>query len=106
MKNHSTMPCEGHRTGSRWHSTKFCDTIIVALRNLTITVEEEVARWARRKAAEEDTSVSKLVGRMLEREMRLNDDYWRAYERWKQLAPLQGIDAGRPATREEIHERR
>ncbi len=78
----------------------------MALRNLTITVEEEVARWARRKAAEEDTSVSKLVGRMLEREMRLNDDYWRAYERWKQLAPLQGIDAGRPATREEIHERR
>src|SRR5271165_6009072 len=40
------------------------------LKNITITVSEEAARWARRKAAEENTSVSKLVGRMLEEQMR------------------------------------
>lgn len=83
-----------------------CYTKFVALRNITITVEEDVARWARRKAAEENTSVSKLVGRMLEKEMRLNDDYWRAFERWKQLAPIAGIDAEPKLTREALHERR
>ena len=73
---------------------------------MTITVEESVARWARRKAADENTSVSKLVGRMLEREMRMSDEYWRAFERWKQMAPISGVDAGPKLTREEVNERR
>lgn len=77
----------------------------MALKNVTITVEEEVARWARMKAAEQNTSVSKLVGQMLEREMRMNSDYWKAYEEWKTLPPLPGI-AEPKLTREEIHERR
>jgi hypothetical protein len=42
---------------------------------------------------------------MLEKEMRLNDDYWRAFERWKQLAPIAGIDAEPKLTREALHER-
>ncbi len=45
---------------------------------MTITVSEEVARWARKKAAEENTPVSKLVGGMLENQMRASDEYWRA----------------------------
>ena len=76
------------------------------LKNMTITVSEEAARWARRKAAEENTSVSKLVGRMLEDQMRRNDDYWRAYEQWKKLKPIKGFDASRRLTREEANERR
>lgn len=75
------------------------------LKNMTITVSEDAARWARRKAAEENTSVSKLVGGMLERQMRLSDDYWKAYERWKRVS-IPGIASGRPLTREEAHERR
>jgi hypothetical protein len=35
------------------------------LRNITITVDEDVARWARIEAGKEDTSVSRLVGEML-----------------------------------------
>lgn len=73
---------------------------------MTITVSEEVARWARRKAAEENTSVSKLVGRMLEHQMRLSDDYWRAYARWKRIGRVEGIDAAGRLSREEAHERR
>lgn len=38
---------------------------MAARRNMTITVEEDVARWARVKAAEQDTSVARLVGEML-----------------------------------------
>lgn len=77
------------------------------LKNLTITVSEDAARWARRKAADENTSVSKLVGRMLEDQMRLTDDYWKAYEAWKQLRPEQGAAAAaNRMSRAEAHERR
>lgn len=73
---------------------------------MTITVSEETALWARRKAAEQNTSVSKLVGEMLENQMRQTDEYWRAFERWKRIEPLSGMDAGRRLDREEAHERR
>jgi hypothetical protein len=76
------------------------------LKNVTITVSEEVARWARKKAAEENTSVSRLVGRMLENQMRVSDQYWQAYQRWKKIGNLPGIDAAGRLSREEAHERR
>ena len=76
------------------------------LRNVTITVPEEVLRWARRKAAEEETSVSRLVGRMLEDEMRRTDQYTKAFEKWKKLKPIPGFDASRRAKRDELYDRR
>ena len=82
-----------------------CYTGLV-LRNVTITVTEEVAQWARKKAAEENTSVSKLVGRMLENQMRMSDEYWRAYRKWKKIAPMKGMDAARRMSREDSHARR
>jgi len=75
------------------------------LKNVTITLTEEAALWARRKAADQNTSVSKLVGRMLEDQMRLSDEYWRAYEAWRTLGPIEGVDAERRLSREEAHER-
>jgi len=76
------------------------------LKNITITVPPDVALWARKKAAEENTSVSRLVSRMLEEKMRLTDEYWRAYRRWKKIPSLPGIDAAHRLSREEAHERR
>jgi len=75
------------------------------LRNVTITLSDEAARWARRKAAEENTSVSRLVGRMLEDQMRLSDDYWRAYRQWKRIRSI-GVDAAGRLSRDEAHARR
>jgi hypothetical protein len=77
------------------------------LKNVTITVEEDALRWARKQAAEKNTSVSKLVGRMLEDKMRQTDEYWAAYEKWKGLKALSipGLAANR-LTREEANERR
>ena len=72
---------------------------------MTITVTEEVARWARKEAAEHNTSVSKLVGQLLEEKMRRNDSYWKAYERWKKLKPIPGLDASKRASREELYDR-
>jgi hypothetical protein len=75
-------------------------------RNATIKISDEAALWARRKAAEENTSVSRLVGEMLEREMRLTDEYWRAFARWKSMRPTAEAGAARRMNREEVHERR
>ena len=76
------------------------------LKNITITVSEDAAKWARKKAAEENTSVSKLVGRMLENQMRVSDEYWSAYERWKKIGNIKGINAANRLSREQAHGRR
>ena len=76
------------------------------LKNVTITLTEEVAKWARTKAAEQNTSVSKLVGRMLEEKMRQTDEYWTAYEQLKRIKPIPGFDASKRMTREQANERR
>jgi hypothetical protein len=75
------------------------------LRNVTITLSEEAAKWARRKAAEENTSVSRLVGQMIERQMHQDDDYVDAYRQWKKLAPMK-LDADHRLSRDDAHSRR
>lgn len=74
-------------------------------RNITIKISEEGALWARRKAAEENTSVSRLVGEMLEREMRMSDEYWRAFEHWKSVRPMARQGAAERMSREEVNDR-
>jgi hypothetical protein len=78
------------------------------LKNVTITLDQDLARWARKKAVEEDTSVSKLVARLLEREMRASDSYWQAFEEWKTRDRDLGVpvDASKRFTRPDAHERR
>lgn len=39
------------------------------LRNVTVTLEEDVAQWARIEAAKRDTSVSRLLGELLKQRM-------------------------------------
>jgi hypothetical protein len=90
-----------HARRCRTRSSCYTDFV---LKNMTITVSEEAARWARRKAAEENTSVSKLVGRMLEDQMRRNDDYWKAYEEWKKIKPIPGLDAAKRMSRQELYD--
>ena len=51
--------------------------------NLTITADEEVLRWARIRAAEENTSVARLVGDLLKEHMREE----RGYENAKRTLP-------------------
>ena len=75
------------------------------LKNVTVTLEEEALRWARRQAAEENTSVSKLLGRLIEGEMQRGGEYWAAYERLKRIKPIPGLAANR-LTREEANARR
>lgn len=48
------------------------------MKNVTVTMEESVAEWARLEAARRNTSVSRLIGEMLAEKMRHDDAYERA----------------------------
>jgi len=48
------------------------------MKNVTVTMEEDVAAWARMEAARRNTSVSRLIGEMLAEKMRHDDAYERA----------------------------
>jgi hypothetical protein len=74
------------------------------LRNVTVTLEERVARWARLEAARQDTSVSQLLAGILKERMRENDDYERAMRQALARKPFLRTD-GRYLSREEVHER-
>jgi len=73
------------------------------LRNVTVTLEENVARWARMEAARQDTSSQLLAGILKER-MRETDDYDRAMRQALARKPFLKTD-GRYLSREEVHDR-
>jgi hypothetical protein len=85
-----------------------CYTILVSvkshLRNVTVTLEEDVAQWARIEAARRDTSVSRLLGELLKERMNAQDDYARAMRRALGRKPFLK-SSGRYLTREEAHDR-
>jgi hypothetical protein len=74
------------------------------MKNVTITMEDKVAEWARLEAARRNTSVSRLVGELLAEKMRHDDSYERAmrealaFKSW-------GSSDGRYPTREQAHQR-
>lgn len=75
-----------------------------ALRNVTVTLEEEVARWARLEAARQDTSVSRLLGELVKERMSEKDEYEKAMRRSLARRPLLKTE-GKYLSREEIHDR-
>ncbi len=52
------------------------------MKNVTVTMEDSVAEWARLEAARRNTSVSRLVGELLAEKMRSDDAYERALQDW------------------------
>ena len=72
--------------------------------NLTITAEEEVLRWARVKAAEENTSVARLVGDLLKERMQSERGYRAAQRRFMGVKP-RILSSGRYPSRDELHDR-
>jgi plasmid stability protein len=77
------------------------------MKNLTIRIDEEVAAWARARAAKQGTSVSKMVGEMLRDRMLEEVGYQAAMEDWMAWKPRPLRDEREllPA-RESLHERR
>lgn len=75
------------------------------MKNVTVTMEDSVADWARMEAARRNTSVSRLVGEMLAERMRHDDAYERAMREALEFKSL-GVSEGRYLTREEIYDRK
>ena len=74
------------------------------MKNVTVTMEDTVADWARMEAARRNTSVSRLVGELLAEKMRHDDAYERAMREALEFKSL-GQSTGRCFTREEIYDR-
>ncbi len=76
------------------------------MKNITITVDEKTAEWARHAAAQRGMSLSRYVGEMLERNMRQSSEYERAMRRYLDKEPQKLKKRGaRYPTRDERHER-
>jgi hypothetical protein len=76
------------------------------MKNVTITLDEDIARWARVEAAKRDMSFSRLVGEMLRDRMSSENAYEEARRQFFSVEPrpLRANSAPLPS-REEIHDR-
>jgi len=75
------------------------------MKNITITLKEEVARWLRVWAAEHDTSVSRFVGRLVEERMNAQRQYERSKQSFLSRHPKALKSTGSYPSREALHER-
>ena len=57
------------------------------MKNVTITLDEEVARWARIMATEQNTIVSRLVGELLRETMIAEQNYRIAMQQYLSVTP-------------------
>jgi hypothetical protein len=64
------------------------------MKNVTITLDETVARWARIRAAERDTSLSRLVGELLRDHMHEEQRYEEAMREYLARPPRRLRKAG------------
>jgi plasmid stability protein len=76
------------------------------MKNVTITIDESVARWARIRAAEKNTSMSRLIGEFLREQMLAEETYFSAMQHYL-AAPAGRLKEPeeRYPSREERHER-
>ena len=76
------------------------------MRNVTITLPEEVARWARVWAAKHDTSVSRMLGDLLRQHMEQEQRFDAARRSFYSRGPGK-LKRGRARypRREDLHER-
>ena len=76
------------------------------MRNVTIALDDETARWARIEAARQDTSVSRFVAGLLRERMDREDRYEQARRSYLAQQPrdLSSVSGAYPA-RDELHQR-
>lgn len=73
------------------------------MRNVTVTLDEKTARWARVEAARRDVSVSSLLRELLESQMNGDTSYAGAMRRYLTRPPVEM--RGRRPKRGELHDR-
>jgi hypothetical protein len=75
------------------------------VKNITITLAEDVARWSRLWAAEHDISVSRMLGDLLRAQRDAELGYARAMSAYLERAPRRLRTGGRYPPREALHDR-
>ncbi len=76
------------------------------MKNITITLDEETARWARVHAAERNMSVSRYIGELLHKNIRESREYEDAMQRYfSSKLVIRRQPGERRPTREELHDR-
>lgn len=76
------------------------------MKNVTVTLPEDVAAWLRVRAAENGRSVSRWLAELLEGMRRGEDEYDLAMERYLARKPRKFVWVyGRKPTRDELHDR-
>jgi len=76
------------------------------MKNITITLDPETAAWVRVQAAEQNLSVSRFIGELLQKQMTQRIQYQRAMERFLSKPPIKLRDSGEPfPKREELYDR-
>lgn len=76
------------------------------MKNVTITLDEKVASWARIRAAKLETSVSRLVGEMLKEKMIEEKTYKTSMQQYFSQSPSLIKEPGtKYPSRENLHER-
>lgn len=73
--------------------------------NLTITIDEELLRWVRLRAAEHDISVDRFLGDLLRDHMLGTTGYEAARQRFLATRP-RALSEGLYPSRDEMHDRR
>ena len=76
------------------------------MKNVTITLEDDIAHWARIRAAELNTSVSRLLGEMLRELKQQEERYQAAMKQYLSQGPVKLKKSGaKYPAREELHDR-
>jgi hypothetical protein len=75
------------------------------MKNVTVTLDEDVALWARVWAARNDTSVSRILGEILRERMLQEEGYAAAMHQFLSVPPRVLKTSGGYPSRAEIHER-
>jgi hypothetical protein len=75
------------------------------MRNVTVTLDEETARWARIEAARREMSLSSFIRQLLRERMQGHVAYSGAKSRYLRRAGSNLSGAGGYPAREELHDR-
>ena len=76
------------------------------MRNVTITLDEGTAAWARVQAAERDMSLSRFISELLQERRRHSREYEEAYRGWRAEKPFNLKGSWKPyPKREELYDR-
>jgi hypothetical protein len=76
------------------------------VKNVTVSLDEKTAAWAREHAAAQDTSLSRFIGDLLERSMHQSREYEQAMTSYLSRGPVKLKKRGATyPSREAIHDR-